>query len=148
MNYIKTPVPSGCIFCAIRREKKDAQNYVVLRSESCFVVLNTYPYNNGHLMVVANRHLAALEKLSDTEILDLNKTVIKAKLLLDKCLKPQGFNIGINLGKVSGAGIEKHLHIHIVPRWMGDTNFMPVSANTKVISQSLRELHNQLKKAL
>jgi len=99
-------------------------------------------------MVVLNRHISSLEKLNDEEILDINKTIIKMIKVLKKILKPQGINIGINIGKIAGAGIENHLHFHIVPRWLGDTNFMPVLSNTKVISQSLRELYNQIKKCL
>lgn len=99
-------------------------------------------------MVVSNRHIAFLDNLSDSEILDMNKTLIKVKNILKKVLSPSGFNVGINLGKVSGAGVDKHLHIHIVPRWLGDTNFMPVTANTKIVSQSLEALYIQIKKCL
>ena len=99
-------------------------------------------------MIACNRHTDSLSKLSDAELLDLMKTTEKMKNLLKKTLKPQGFNIGINLGKISGAGIESHLHMHIVPRWAGDTNFMPVISNTKVIAQSLKELYRQLRKNL
>jgi ATP adenylyltransferase len=99
-------------------------------------------------MVALNRHIFSLEKVEEEEFLDINKTIIKMIKILKKNLKPQGFNVGINIGKIAGAGIEGHLHFHIVPRWLGDTNFMPVLSNTKVISQSLRELYNQLKKCL
>ena len=99
-------------------------------------------------MIVPYRHLASLEKLSDAEILDMNKTLIKVKRALKKVLKPEGFNIGINIGKIAGAGIAQHIHIHVVPRWAGDTNFMPVLANTKIVSQSLDELYAKLKKVL
>ena len=99
-------------------------------------------------MVVPNRHVKNMEDLNDKEILDLNKTAIAIKKVLQKVLKPEGFNIGINLGKSSGAGVEGHLHIHIVPRWQGDTNFMTVLSDTKIVSQSLDELYAQLKKRL
>jgi ATP adenylyltransferase len=95
-------------------------------------------------MVVSNRHVSSIEKLKDKEILDINKVLIKMLAALKATLKPAGFNVGINLGKVSGAGIDKHLHIHIVPRWLGDTNFMPVLSDTKIISQSLSELYKKL----
>jgi len=99
-------------------------------------------------MVVPYRHTSSLEKLSDEEILDMNKTLIKIKAALKKVLKPEGFNIGLNIGKIAGAGIAQHIHIHVVPRWAGDTNFMPVLADTKIVSQSLDELYAKLKKAL
>ena len=99
-------------------------------------------------MVVPYRHVSSLEKLSEEEILDMNKTLIKIKTALKKVLKPEGFNIGLNIGKIAGAGIANHIHIHVVPRWSGDTNFMPVLADTKIVSQSLDELYAKLKKVL
>jgi len=99
-------------------------------------------------MIVSNRHTASLEKLKDAELLDLNKTLIKMKALLKKILKPQGFNIGLNIGRPAGAGINNHIHIHLVPRWQSDTNFMPILANTKIIPQSINELYIKCKKEL
>lgn len=99
-------------------------------------------------MVISNRHVSSLDKLVDTEILDINKTLIRMTAILKVILKPVGFNVGINLGKVSGAGIDRHLHVHLVPRWLGDTNFMPVFTDTKIISQSLEELYGRIKKDL
>ncbi len=99
-------------------------------------------------MIVSNRHIGSLEKLKDEELLDMNKTLIKMKSLLMRVLKPHGFNVGLNLGRCAGAGIDDHIHIHLVPRWQGDTNFMPVLANTKIVSQSLNELYRQCKKKL
>jgi ATP adenylyltransferase len=148
IKYVTQTKQKGCIFCNIYRSKRDRKNFVVCRSKHCFVMLNTFPYNNGHIMVIVNRHVAALEELGDVEILDANKTLIKMISVLRKVLRAQGFNIGINMGKLSGAGVDKHLHIHCVPRWLGDTNFMPAIAGTKVISQSLEELYAQLIKAL
>ncbi|MFH1317700.1 MAG: HIT domain-containing protein [Candidatus Omnitrophota bacterium] len=148
IDYVSQKKQKGCIFCRIKKSSKDKVHLIVLRSAHCYVVLNTFPYNNGHLMVVSNRHIAFLDNLSDSEILDMNKTLIKVKNILKKVLSPSGFNVGINLGKVSGAGVDKHLHIHIVPRWLGDTNFMPVTANTKIVSQSLEALYIQIKKCL
>jgi ATP adenylyltransferase len=110
-------------------------------------MLNIFPYNNGHLMVSPSRHIKELSRLEDREILDLFHALSKAKELLDKVLKPQGYNIGINIDSAAGAGITGHLHLHIVPRFGGDTNFMPVLYDTKVVSQSLRELAKQLKYA-
>jgi ATP adenylyltransferase len=107
-------------------------------------MLNIYPYNNGHVMVSPLRHIASLEKLREEELNDLMKLVIKTKRILDRVLNPNGYNIGINLSRASGAGIVGHLHIHIVPRWVGDTNFMPVINQTKIVSQSLDELYKRL----
>lgn len=149
IKYIQNiPKTKGCIFCQAKKSKNDKKPRVVLRTKYSFVILNTFPYNNGHLMVVPNRHVKNMEDLNDQEILDFNKTLIKIKKSLQKVLKPEGFNIGINLGKSAGAGVEGHLHIHIVPRWRGDTNFMPTLSNTKIVSQSLDELYVQLKKTL
>lgn len=139
----------GCILCRLRKQDRASHNnYVVMRSKYCYVALNAFPYNNGHVMVVTNRHVATLERLSDQELLDINKTLIRTMSVLRKILRAQGFNVGINMGKVAGAGLDRHLHVHCVPRWLGDTNFMPSIARTKVISQSLEELHRQFKKAL
>jgi len=110
-------------------------------------MLNAYPYNNGHLMIAPLKHVASLEALNKGELLDLFEHLNNTKILLEDILKPDGFNIGINLSRSAGAGIPGHLHIHIVPRWRGDTNFMPVIFGTKVISQSLEELYKKLKNA-
>jgi len=135
-----------CIFCSKTLSRKN--DLVVAQTPLSRVMLNLYPYNNGHLLVAPLRHVADLAELTDRELLDLFKTVNKAKQLLSRTLKPSGFNIGINLSRTAGAGITGHLHVHIVPRWEGDTNFMPVLFGTKVISQSLKELHAILKKNL
>ena len=148
IKYVTKTKKTSCVFCKIGKQKCDKKNLVLWRTKYCFAILNLFPYNNGHAMIVPNRHIRSLEKLSDVELLDLSKNLIKLKKLLKKTLKPHGFNIGINLGKNSGAGIEEHLHIHIVPRWQGDTNFMPVTARTKVISQSLKELYEKCQKQL
>ena len=148
MNYIKQLKTKGCILCKIKRQNKDKENFIIYHSDYCFAVLNIFPYNNGHVMIVPNRHVGTLEKLNDFELLDMNKTLIKIKKTLKKILKPEGFNIGINIGKASGAGIEKHIHTHLVPRWQGDTNFMPILSATKIISQSLEELYLTIKKII
>ena len=140
--------PRGCIFCRICKEKKDRQNYVVLRSRYSYTVLNIYPYNNGHLLVVPNRHVKDLEKLTKDEREDLMDLLQQTQKLLDRALKPGGYNIGLNLGRVAGAGFPGHLHIHIVPRWGGDVNFMPVTGDTRIISQSLQMLFERLHDAL
>ena len=108
-------------------------------------MLNLYPYNNGHVMVAPYRHVKSLEKLSAAQIMDLMGLVNKMKILLDKKLKPDGYNIGINVGKVSGAGFAGHIHVHVVPRWAGDTNFMPLLANTKIVSESIEAMYELLR---
>lgn len=149
MSYIKNAKKEkGCLFCRVLRSKKDKKNLVLLRSKYSFAVLNLYPYNNGHLMASPKRHVRSIELLNDAEICDLINTVKKAKLLLGRELKPEGYNIGVNIGRAAGAGIIGHLHIHIVPRWNGDTNFMPILSSAKIISQSLNELYGKLKKCL
>jgi ATP adenylyltransferase len=137
----------GCVFCRIFKQKKDKKNYVIVRQRSCYAVLNIYPYNNGHLLIVPNKHVDDLSKLSKDERNDLLDLLDDVKKLLDKEMKPGGYNVGINLGRAAGAGFPGHLHIHLVPRWPGDVNFMPVTANTKVISQSLHTLHQKLTNA-
>lgn len=136
-----------CVFCSILKEKKDEKNYIVKRSNHCFSVLNIYPYNNGHLMVMPYRHVGELTKLKAEEKKDLFELLEVMQVLLDKTMKPTGYNIGMNIGRVAGAGFPGHLHIHIVPRWSGDVNFMPVIANTKIISRSLNDLYEKLRHA-
>lgn len=148
MKYILEEKPEGCIFCDKPKENKDKKNYILFRGKTCFVMLNTFPYNNGHLMVAPFKHSADLETLKKEELLELVQTLKKSLKLLNKALSPDGFNIGINLGKVAGAGVEDHIHIHVVPRWAGDTNFMPVISETKVISESLDKTYENLTRAL
>lgn len=145
-RYIHRQKKSGCIFCQIFKSDNDRGHFILTRYRHCFAVLNTFPYNNGHTLIVSNRHVESLEKLKTAEILDMHKLLLFTKKSLKKTLKPNGFNIGINIGENAGAGIKDHLHIHIVPRWIGDTNFMPIIAGTKIISQSLEELYRLLVK--
>ncbi|MFH1640343.1 MAG: HIT domain-containing protein [Candidatus Omnitrophota bacterium] len=145
IRYIRLKKDKSCIFCKALKTRK---NYVILKSRYSFVMLNIFPYNNGHLLISPIRHISRLEQLNDSEITDLFKTMTTAKKLLDKILKPHGYNIGINISEAAGAGETRHLHIHIVPRWKGDTNFISTINNTKVISQSLDELYKKLKSLL
>ena len=145
MGYILGKKKKGCIFCSIGKGKNDEKNFVVGRGDFSFVVLNIFPYNNGHLMIAPYRHIKNLESLKEEEGIEILKLLRLSIRILKKILKPEGFNVGINIGKVSGAGVEGHLHIHIVPRWEGDTNFMPVISETKVIPQSLKELYKILR---
>jgi ATP adenylyltransferase len=135
-----------CVFCKILKEKKDKKNFVIARTNHAYSVLNIYPYNNGHILVVPNRHVPDLGSLKKEEREDLFDLLEATKKLLDKHMKADGYNIGINLGRIAGAGFPEHVHIHLVPRWLGDVNFMPVTGHTKVISQSLRALHGRLTK--
>jgi len=147
VGYVRAERGPGCVFCE-KQTGDDAHNLVVARGELCFALLNTFPYNNGHVMVAPYEHTGDLERLSveqGAELFGLTRRVVQG---LEKALAPHGFNIGLNLGRVAGAGIEDHLHIHIVPRWDGDTNFMPVVGETRVISQSLREAYELLVAAL
>jgi ATP adenylyltransferase len=135
---------SGCVFCRIYKEDDDVTNYVFLRSKHAYAVLNIYPYSNGHVLIVPNRHVNDLSKLKRDERDDVMDMLELSKSLLDGVLKPHGFNIGLNLGRAAGAGIPNHIHFHIVPRWKGDVNFMPMVGHTKVISQSLQTVHKLL----
>ena len=131
---------SECIFCeSAGKDVEDLDNLVVRKSKLTYTLLNLYPYNNGHLMVVPYRHIGELSDLLNDETSEIMNELIMAQKALSETLKPQGFNIGANLGRSSGAGIADHLHFHIVPRWTGDTNFMPVLGEVKVISQDLKE---------
>jgi ATP adenylyltransferase len=146
INYIKKIGNKKCIFCEAKKRKK-IRKYVVFETKHSLAILNIFPYNNGHVMVAPLKHKRDICHLSETEALDLLRSLRRAKKLLEEALRPHGFNIGINISREAGAGITGHLHVHIVPRWRGDTNFMPIIFNTKVVSQSLEELHKQLKRA-
>ncbi|HEQ98502.1 MAG TPA: HIT domain-containing protein [candidate division Zixibacteria bacterium] len=145
-EYILGPKEKGCLFCRIFREEKDRQNYVLYRGEKVFVVMNRYPYVSGHLMVVPNRHIAHIEKLPRATSEELMYETQRAVKILKQILQPHSLNIGINLGHQSGAGVPGHLHQHIVPRWHGDTNFLSVIGNTRVVSVSLTNVYRQLVK--
>ena len=134
----------GCVFCKILKEKKDIRNYIISRRKHCYAVFNIYPYNNGHLLIVCNRHVSDLSDLKQEEKHELFGLLEEMKDLLDKTMHPGGYNVGINLGRTAGAGFPGHLHVHLVPRWHGDVNFMPVIGHTKVISQSLNVLYKKL----
>ena len=144
-EYIKSKKNKGCIFCLKSKLKNDKKNYIVSRGKYVFSMLNIFPYNNGHIMVAPYRHIKDLGKLNDNELIELMKHANKAMKSLKKVLNPCAFNVGINIGKAAGAGYADHLHIHIVPRWQGDTNFMPIICNTKVISEALDELYKRIK---
>jgi ATP adenylyltransferase len=144
LDYIKGPKPDRCIFCAAVESDRDSEHYVLFRGEQCCVMLNAYPYNNGHLMVSPNDHLASLEELPEQTLGELTDLTRRSLGVLREAYSPEGFNIGINQGKASGAGFDDHLHQHVVPRWGGDTNFMPVIGDVRVLPQSLADSYELL----
>ncbi len=148
IQYVTRPKETGCILCQKSKENKDETNFILHRSQNNFIILNAFPYNPGHLMIAPYRHIANLRDLSDDEVTDHFNLVKKSLALLKEILNPDGFNIGLNIGKVAGAGIEEHLHTHIVPRWQGDVNFMPVLSNTRVISEELAATYKKLRVAI
>jgi ATP adenylyltransferase len=147
MEFIKGPKPSGCFFCdaAAADRSKDPQNLVLARSRLALAMLNRYPYNNGHLMVAPTAHLANLEELPEPTVNDVTALTQRALRVLRKVLAPEGFNLGINSGKVAGAGVADHVHQHVVPRWGGDTNFMPVVGETKILNEHLTKSYEKLR---
>lgn len=147
IEYILSPKDSGCIFCEKPRQSDDRDNFIVQRGERAFVIMNKYPYNNGHLMVVPYRHESAFDRLTAEELAEMSVLLQQSTKVLQRLMRPQGFNIGMNVGAVAGAGIDAHLHFHLVPRWGGDTNFMPVVGHTKVISEGLWETWANLREA-
>jgi ATP adenylyltransferase len=134
----------SCAFCRIMAAHQDKRHLIFIRNPYAYAVLNIYPYSNGHCLIVPNRHVGDISKLSVQEYVQLMELLRETKDLLQTVLEPQGFNVGINLGRVAGAGIPGHVHLHLVPRWRGDHNFMSVTASTKVISTSLRTVYKKL----
>ena len=150
IEYILAPKPeeADSIFARIAQSTDDEANHVIARDRTCFALLNTYPYTGGHLLIVPYRQAPDLNGLTDEELADLLKLTRRCQNALARVMKPDGFNIGLNLGKVAGAGVPGHLHLHVVPRWQGDTNFMPVLANTVVVPEALRDVATKLRAAL
>ena len=146
MPYIMSTVQpnDACVFCKMLAESEDETNLILRRGRLAFAVMNLFPYNTGHLMVVPKRHTGDYASLTAEEHLELTALITQAQAALSEALSPHGFNIGMNLGRASGAGIADHLHYHIVPRWSGDNNFMSVVSDTKVISESLRDTYRRL----
>jgi ATP adenylyltransferase len=151
IEYILAPKPppsDESLFTRLAQSSDDEAAHILVRERTCFAVLNTYPYNGGHLMVVPYRQTADLNELTEQELADLMLLTRRCVNALTAVMQPDGFNLGVNLGRVAGAGVDNHLHIHVVPRWSGDTNFMPVLANTSVVPQALTELAARLRAAL
>jgi ATP adenylyltransferase len=145
IDYIKGPKDAGCIFCDALAQSDDRATLVLHRGRTCFVILNKYPYNNGHLMVAPVRHTADFGALTDAESLEAMRLLRACHGALTATMAPHGFNGGINLGRCAGAGVEDHLHFHLVPRWNGDTNFMPALGGTRVISEHILETYDALR---
>jgi ATP adenylyltransferase len=145
IQYIQAGEAEGCFLCEKSRQDSDAENYILHRGKKNFVILNSYPYNPGHLMVAPYRHVATLEGLARDELLEHFEIVSLSLKVLRGAFNPAGFNIGINVGRVAGAGLEGHIHTHVVPRWQGDTNFMPVLSDVRVLPEALAETYDKLK---
>jgi ATP adenylyltransferase len=144
IEYILGKKPDGCLFCNKAQEKEDEQNFILLRNPFNYIIMNIYPYNPGHLMIVPYLHTPTLENLSDEVSLDFMKTTQKALSVLRESLNPNGFNLGLNLTKSGGAGIEEHVHLHIVPRWTGDTSFITVLSDVRVLPEHLNTTYKKL----
>jgi ATP adenylyltransferase len=145
VHNLKNDPDEGCIFCTRLQDNQDQKHLILHRGHNAFIIMNLFPYNNGHVMIVPNRHVSELSDLSNDELVEMSKLLNLAVRALKNAIHPDGFNIGMNLGRVAGAGIADHLHYHIVPRWNGDTNFMPVVGETKVMSESLEAGYKHLK---
>ncbi len=148
MEYLMSEHADACIFCEKPKEEADRTNLILLRTPHSFVILNAYPYNNGHLMVAPFRHVSSFSELTPDERCDLMDTIARAEGILTRGFQPQGMNVGVNLGHCAGAGIVGHVHVHMVPRWEGDTNFMPVVGETRVLPELLEETYDRLREVV
>lgn len=148
LEYLTAPKSDGCIFCRAIRCDDDRESLVLLRGERAFVILNRYPYNNGHFMVVPYAHVSSLEDLDARTLMEMMLLLNQGLAVLRATMSPAGFNIGANIGEVAGAGIEDHVHIHAVPRWAGDTNYMPVIGDMRVVPQTWMQTYDMLRTAL
>lgn len=144
----KSEDEARCLFCDVARAKTDSKNFVLFRRHRCFVMMNLYPYNSGHVMIVPYTHTSEMGELTKDEYSEILSSTRDVMRVLDKTLGPHGFNFGANLGRVAGAGIDQHIHFHLVPRWNGDTNFMPTLADTKLVSESITATYRKLKRIL
>ena len=144
MSYLDAPQKNSCIFCDKPKDTKDKENFILYRGKLSLVMMNLYPYNNGHLMVSPYKHIPSITKLESEDLFDLLKVTQISTQILENVFNPGGFNIGMNIGKSSGAGFADHVHIHIVPRWNSDTNFMPVLSETKVMPEHLTSTYDKL----
>jgi ATP adenylyltransferase len=145
MEYIEMEKPKGCILCEKPKQDNDAENYILYRGGKNFIILNIYPYNPGHLMIAPYRHISSLEEMTEEERNEHFDIVSRSVEVLRRELNPDGFNLGTNIGRAAGAGIADHVHTHIVPRWQGDTNYMTVVSDTKVVPEALAKTYQKLK---
>jgi ATP adenylyltransferase len=148
LEYLTQPEEEGCVFCQALEENKDQENLLLHRGDQAFLILNRYPYNNGHFLVVPNTHVPSLEDLPADTLTEMMLLLNRGLAALRRAMRPNGFNIGANLGQAAGAGIEEHVHLHAVPRWAGDTNFMPVVGRMRVVPQTWAQTYDDLKAAL
>ncbi|PIQ96991.1 MAG: HIT family hydrolase [Nitrospinae bacterium CG11_big_fil_rev_8_21_14_0_20_56_8] len=144
MEYINLDKSAGCIFCTLPAQNDDARNYILHQGARCFAIMNIFPYNSGHLMVSPYRHLNCITLMNDEERVEMEALTRRCVEITREVSAPDGFNIGMNLGKAAGAGFDEHIHVHIVPRWQGDTNFMPVLGETKVHPEHLRATYDKI----
>ena len=144
MEYIRREKTDECIFCTLPHQDKDQENYILHKGPTCFIIMNIFPYNTGHIMIVPYRHLNCMTLLDRNEIAEKYQLTQKSLGILRQLFSPEGFNVGMNIGKAGGAGFDEHIHTHIVPRWNGDTNFMPVLADTKVHPEHLQKTYEKL----
>jgi ATP adenylyltransferase len=144
MEYIKSEKSDECIFCSLPKANEDTRNYILHRGQSAFIIMNIFPYNSAHIMVSPFRHIGCLTAQNDEEIKEINNLTRKSIEIFRAVINPDGFNVGYNIGKAAGAGYDEHIHCHIVPRWTGDTNFMPVLGETKVHSEHLKTTYKKL----
>ena len=144
MEYIKKDKSGECIFCNLPKAGDDKNNFILFKGIYCFIIMNIYPYNTGHLMIVPYRHCACITELDTDESMELNELTKRSIQILRKVNTPDGFNVGFNLGKSAGAGYDEHIHNHVVPRWTGDTNFMPVLADIKIHPENLQQSYAKL----
>ena len=147
MDYITNPKQKSCVFCCEAARQDGTENLIVSRAQRAFIILNRYPYTSGHLMVVPFSHFSSLELLDSETRTEMMEMCAAALRILREEYRPQGFNVGVNIGEAAGAGIEEHVHLHIVPRWVGDTNFMSSLAHTRVLPETLEATYARLKKA-
>jgi len=148
IEYIRSPKHDGCIFCDFPKENRDRERLILHRGKYSFVIMNNYPYNPGHVMIAPYRHVGRWEELWEEELVDMMRLTQLMVKAIKMTMHPDGFNIGVNIGSVAGAGVVGHVHVHVVPRWNGDTNFMPVISDTKVIPQALHETYDELRSVI
>ncbi len=148
LKYVEKPAASGSIFVELPALGQDRENFILYRGETAFVMLNAYPYTNGHLLIAPFRQTNDLPSMNDQELLEINQLVAKSVKWITEVYKPDGFNIGVNLGRAGGAGIPEHIHWHVLPRWNGDTNFLTTVGNTRVMPQSLEDSYDRLLEAI